>query len=313
MYGSFNGVIPEDRRQFIEMYRGLANEIEQATGVPAAIILAQAILESNAGKNQPTDSNTGRVSNNLFGHKWISGDYVECTTQEELPNGTWETQVAKFQAYSSIEEGFWDHASPRWLLGSRYAPCMAVKDDPFEFARQLYHCGYATDSHYADKLINIMITCNLLAPYIDVGEGQLAWPLPAQHNHITSYFGMRSGRMHNGIDMADGVTTEKALKGIFDVPIYASQSGTVYLNNQPGGAGIYITVQHDGQLSTRYFHLNRYADGLYDGKQVGIGEVIGYMGHTGRCIPEGPRGTHLHFEVLVNGTKVDPLKYVVKP
>jgi murein DD-endopeptidase MepM/ murein hydrolase activator NlpD len=121
------------------------------------------------------------------------------------------------------------------------------------------------------------------------GSGGLIWPV---NGPITSGFGWRWGRMHEGIDI--GVPS--------GTPIRAAKSGNIVLAGYNGGYGNYTCIDHGGGLSTCYAHQSSYAR---TGGFVGTGTVIGYVGCTGSCY-----GDHLHFEVRVNGTAVDPLGYL---
>jgi murein DD-endopeptidase MepM/ murein hydrolase activator NlpD len=117
----------------------------------------------------------------------------------------------------------------------------------------------------------------------------LIWPVSGP---VVSGFGMRWGRMHTGIDIGAGYGT----------PIVASASGTVIFAGWMGGYGNFVIVDHGGGLSTAYAHQSSIAIG---GGTVSQGQVIGYVGCTGHCF-----GPHLHFEVRVNGSAVDPLGYL---
>jgi murein DD-endopeptidase MepM/ murein hydrolase activator NlpD len=117
----------------------------------------------------------------------------------------------------------------------------------------------------------------------------LIWPVSGP---VVSGFGMRWGRMHTGIDIAVGYGT----------PIHASASGTVIFAGWMGGYGNFVIVDHGGGLSTAYAHLSSIGAG---GGSVSQGEVLGYVGCTGHCF-----GPHLHFEVRINGSAVDPLGYL---
>jgi murein DD-endopeptidase MepM/ murein hydrolase activator NlpD len=122
------------------------------------------------------------------------------------------------------------------------------------------------------------------------GSGQLIWPI---NGTFTSPFGMRWGRLHAGIDLAAPEGT----------PIRAADSGRVVLAAWTGGYGNYTCVQHTGSLSTCYAHQSSFATS--NGANVGQGQVIGYVGNTGNSF-----GAHLHFEVRVNGSPVDPMGYL---
>lgn len=118
----------------------------------------------------------------------------------------------------------------------------------------------------------------------------LAWPVSGP---ITSGFGPRWGRMHEGLDIAGGSGT----------PIAAAAAGTVIVAGANGGYGNLIVVDHGGGVSTAYAHLSSIA--VSPGQRVGQGTVVGGMGTTGRST-----GVHLHFEVRVNGSAVNPLGYL---
>jgi murein DD-endopeptidase MepM/ murein hydrolase activator NlpD len=118
----------------------------------------------------------------------------------------------------------------------------------------------------------------------------LIWPV---NGPVVSPFGMRWGRLHAGIDIAVPSGT----------PIHAAASGTVALAGWVGGYGNYTCIDHGGGLATCYAHQS--SIGVSVGQHVVQGQVIGLVGCTGHCF-----GPHLHFEVRVNGTPVDPLGYL---
>jgi murein DD-endopeptidase MepM/ murein hydrolase activator NlpD len=103
-------------------------------------------------------------------------------------------------------------------------------------------------------------------------------------------------KAHLGIDYAAPQGT----------PVWASASGRVVEVGPKRGSGNTVVLAHTGGLSTRYYHLSRYARGLHVGQQVKQKEVIGYVGMTGLAT-----GPHLHFSVTKNGAFVDPSKLQV--
>ncbi len=121
---------------------------------------------------------------------------------------------------------------------------------------------------------------------------------PVAAAHITSGFGMRMhpllgySKMHKGVDFGAPIGT----------PIFAAGSGTVDEIGFKNGYGRYIRIRHNGKLSTAYAHMSRFNAHLYRGANVGQGEVIGYVGMSGRAT-----GPHLHFEVMANGAQVNPM------
>ena len=118
----------------------------------------------------------------------------------------------------------------------------------------------------------------------------LIWPVSGP---VTSPFGIRWGRLHAGIDIAAPSGT----------PIHAAAAGTVVLASWTGGYGNYTCIDHGGGLATCYGHQSAYA--VSSGAHVSQGQVIGYVGNTGHSF-----GSHLHFEVRINGNPVDPLGYL---
>ena len=131
--------------------------------------------------------------------------------------------------------------------------------------------------------------------------GTLQWPLPVAGT-ITSQFGHRvdpiTGEVssHTGTDIACAEGT----------PILAAADGTVTVANSldswGGSYGYYIQIDHGGGLETLYAHCSSIC--VTTGQQVQSGEVIGYVGHTGRAT-----GNHLHLEVSVDGNRADVLRY----
>jgi murein DD-endopeptidase MepM/ murein hydrolase activator NlpD len=134
----------------------------------------------------------------------------------------------------------------------------------------------------------------LAAGPIRGGNGSgLIWPVDGP---VVSGFGMRWGRMHEGIDIAVPSGT----------PIRAAAAGTVVFTESTassGGYGNFTCIDHGGGLSTCYAHQESFA--VSSGQQVSQGEVIGYSDCTGHCF-----GPHVHFEVRIGGTPTDPMGYL---
>ncbi|MFQ5817921.1 MAG: glycoside hydrolase family 73 protein [Terriglobia bacterium] len=129
-----------------------AQRIAARYGLPASVVLAQAILESNWGRSQ-----LARKAKNLFGIKAVSrhADAITLPTTEYDRRGRRRVVPARFAAYTNVEDCLADYG--RLLaFASRYAPARAVADDPFAFAEQLVICGYATDPGYAKKIARLI-------------------------------------------------------------------------------------------------------------------------------------------------------------
>ncbi|MDP2331727.1 MAG: M23 family metallopeptidase [Reyranella sp.] len=105
--------------------------------------------------------------------------------------------------------------------------------------------------------------------------------------------------LHDGVDLVASHGT----------PVYAASDGVVLGARRNGGYGNWVQIDHSedddrGKLSTVYGHLSRFAPGLKAGVRVSQGDVIGFVGSTGRST-----GAHLHFEILSNGKPVDPMSH----
>ena len=122
---------------------------------------------------------------------------------------------------------------------------------------------------------------------------------PINGARLSSSFGMRKhpilgfNKMHRGTDFAAPTGT----------PIMASGSGTVTRARWCGGGGNCVKIRHNSTYQTIYAHMSKFAKGIKEGKKVKQGQIIGYVGSTGMST-----GPHLHYEVVVNGKKVNSQK-----
>lgn len=123
--------------------------------------------------------------------------------------------------------------------------------------------------------------------------------MPVAGVQLTSGYGMRNHpilrqrRQHNGVDLAAAHGT----------PVYATADGRIGRAQWFGSYGNYVQIEHGGELQTRYAHLSSYT--VEAGAMVSKGDLIGYIGSTGRST-----GPHLHYEVRVDGEPVDPIPYM---
>jgi murein DD-endopeptidase MepM/ murein hydrolase activator NlpD len=123
-----------------------------------------------------------------------------------------------------------------------------------------------------------------------VSASGLIWPASGP---VTSPFGFRWGRMHEGIDIGAS----------YGSPIHAAAAGTVIYCGWESGYGNFVVIDHGGNLATAYGHQSAIA--VTCGQHVDQGQTIGYVGSTGHST-----GPHLHFEVRVTGNAVDPMGYL---
>ncbi len=127
-------------------------------------------------------------------------------------------------------------------------------------------------------------------------------PVRGEDVRITSGFGVRRHpilqvpKMHTGVDWACATGT----------PIMAAGSGVIEEAGRKGEYGNYIRIRHANGYKTAYGHMSRFASGVSEGVKVRQGQIIGYVGSTG--LASGP---HVHFEVLVNSSYVDPMSIQV--
>jgi len=122
---------------------------------------------------------------------------------------------------------------------------------------------------------------------------------PLDGARISSSFGMRKhpisgfNKMHKGVDFAAPIGT----------PVYAGGNGIIEMVGINGGYGKYIRIRHNNEYKTAYAHLSSYKKGMSKGVRVNQGDVIGYVGSTGRST-----GPHLHYEIIYQNKQINPLK-----
>ena len=124
-------------------------------------------------------------------------------------------------------------------------------------------------------------------------------PMAMRNARISSLFGYRrhpiykTTKVHSGVDYATPRGTA----------IYASGAGTIEMARYVNGYGNFIKIRHNSEYETAYGHMQKFAAGMRPGVRVKKGQIIGYVGSTGRST-----GPHLHFEILRKGQRIDPLK-----
>jgi murein DD-endopeptidase MepM/ murein hydrolase activator NlpD len=134
------------------------------------------------------------------------------------------------------------------------------------------------------------------ADWVKANSAPNLWPIEGQ---VTGSFGERidpfngEGAFHSGVDIGS----------TYGHPIVAPADGVVTLTDTMGGYGKTIMIDHGNGISTRYGHLSGFA--VTSGQKVQRGDVIGYVGESGRST-----GPHLHYEVRINDTPVNPYKYL---
>lgn len=186
------------------------------------------------------------------------------------------------------------------------------KGDTVEILYEVYETEDGDFARYGNVLFaNLVVNDTSIPIYrFDRGDGFVEYyhesgrtlkrtlmQTPIDGARMSSGYGMRRhpvlgyNKMHKGVDFA-------APRG---TPIYAAGDGVVERASRNGGYGNYIRIRHTDTLKTAYAHLDRFAKGIQSGKRVKQGQIIGYVGSTGRST-----GPHLHFEVLKNNRQINP-------
>ena len=175
--------------------------------------------------------------------------------------------------------------TPLASASSVFSTSLASPEDTFGAIRDLLQ-GLESRLNFVRRDVDRRVQLANATPSI--------WPT---HGGLTSFFGGRSDPLtgepayHSGID----ISAEKGQ------PVYATADGTVQSAGYTGDYGNLIVLKHAFGLSTRYGHLSAYH--VKSGDAVKRGDVIGYIGSTGRST-----GSHLHYEILVNGQLMNPLQ-----
>jgi murein DD-endopeptidase MepM/ murein hydrolase activator NlpD len=164
-----------------------------------------------------------------------------------------------------------------------------VKESKSEFLHEAAGLQQASAS-LAAQIRSAQSTSSYSAGDSTPSAAGFIWPV---NGPVTSPFGWRWGRMHEGTDIGAGDGT----------PIRAAASGQVVYAGWMSGYGNLVAIDHGRGISTAYGHQSSIAVGV--GQVVSQGQTVGYVGCTGHCF-----GPHLHFEVRINGSPVDPLGYL---
>ena len=145
-------------------------------------------------------------------------------------------------------------------------------------------------------------------------DGQFIWPVPGNFG-ISSYYGSRWGSSHKGIDISNGGIKGKAVVATANGTVYIAKSGCTHNYGKSGscgcggGYGNYVAIDHGSYNGTNYRTLYGHMGSITvrNGQQVKKGQVIGYVGSTGWST-----GWHLHYEIIQNYVRVDPMKFYSK-
>ncbi|ATW26205.1 hypothetical protein DCMF_16800 [Candidatus Formimonas warabiya] len=223
------------------------------------------------------------------------GDEIKLVKAEPMLH---VTAVAEYTEVKTVPFGV-EVISDKNVLRGKETVKQDGKDGSKEFKYLLVQVnGQQIDKQFLDatvlsKPVNKVVvkgTKLVLASRGSGGSGQLMWPL---RGSITSPFGYRHGEYHTGAD----------IDGDIGDPVRAAEDGKVIYVGRDGNYGKLIKIDHGDGVQTWYAHLSAYE--VSSGEKVARGDLIGRVGATGRAY-----GSHLHFEVRINGNAVNPLKYL---
>jgi murein DD-endopeptidase MepM/ murein hydrolase activator NlpD len=195
--------------------------------------------------------------------------------------------LAHISAYR-VRRGFAARTRAAWQLRTLAAALTAIA------VLTLQGCAPTSDSPPAAH-----------APTAATVQPKNAEPIPVHVSQVVhggsvvSGFGRRTHPMGGGRGHHDGIDIASPQ----GAPVYAAASGQIVEIGRRGPYGRLVRVRHANHLETAYAHLSRFPRQLKVGQQVNQGDVIGYVGTTGRS-----SGPHLHYEVRRNGKPVDPLR-----
>lgn len=286
------------RQAYLDQYREYAKDQMKRYGIPASITMAQAIIESGAGK-----SKVALEANNHFGMKAGKddikvGNYVLAKDDEPT--------LSKFKKYDSIEDSYESHS--KLLTGKRYANSFSPTDYR-SWAQHLQKKGYATNKGYSNLLISFIDQNHLDELDKEVMAPHLAMPVARKSAIlVSSDYGVdRGNHKHGGLDIPP------ANKNVQEKALATEDNGKVVkCANQPNGAGNYVTVEYErkdgSKMQCTYMHLDKFS--VKVGDTVQAGQPVGIIGNTGHST-----GPHLHFETVLvkpDGTteKRNPAEYL---
>ena len=235
----------------------------------------------------------------LPGHERVGGTITSSIYELALRQGAADQQVVDFASIFAYDVDFQREIYPNDFFEIVYEAAFDERGDKIQGGEVLY--ARLDGSRVQREFYRFTTEDDGVTDYYDAnGEAarKFLMKTPINGARLSSHFGRRIHpvlgytKMHKGTDFAAPSGT----------PIYAAGHGVVERASRWGGYGNYIRIRHANGYKTAYAHLKGYARGIRAGKRVRQGDVIGYVGSTGRST-----GPHLHYEVLVNGKHVNAM------
>lgn len=260
------------------------------------VAVAPPVVETAAAANKKADSDEGEEDAPASGSGvTLYESLYETALKNEVPRSTVDELVRIFAYDMDFQR--------RISGGDSFEVFMAEDDEGGERGELLY--ASLSVGGETRRVFRFVAPEDGLVEYFDQEGKSLKKFLlrkPIADGEMRSGFGYRRhpilgySKMHTGVDWSNRI----------GAPILASGNGTVVLAEWDGGYGRRVELQHANGYTTTYSHMSRFASNIKPGTKVRQGQIIGYVGNTG--LSTGP---HLHYEVLVNGHFVNPLKIKV--
>ena len=298
-----------------------ADESNDPNSIPIAEIVADTNADFGAAINEivsahPECSETTMEYDYEDGHTWASywPEVLAIFAVDTNLNSDSDVIVINAAQKQSIQDAFWSMHEITYEVEEVDITPEPTEDDPDPEQQTEYILHITVSSKTVDELAELYnftqdqkdILHELLSEEmrpsllalcggIAVADGELCWPLPG-HTYISCHFGEMDAfgnAGHRGTDIPAPEGT----------PILAAHSGTVLVSGWNDSYGNQVLLDNGAGLSTRYAHMTQTA--VTAGEAVTAGQVIGYVGSTGDST-----GFHLHFEVMQNGVRVNPMDMV---
>ena len=299
-----------------------ADESGDPDGIPIAEIVADTNADFGAGINEivsahPECSETTITYDYEDGHTWASywSEVLAVFAVQNNLNNDSDVVVINAAQKQRIQDAFWAMHEITYEVEEVDTTPEPTEDDPDPEQQTEYILHITVNSKTVDELAELYnftqdqkdilhellsheMRPTLLALCGGIGiieDGELCWPLPG-HTYISCHFGevdAFGNAGHRGTDIPAPEGT----------PILAAHSGTVLVSGWNDSYGNQVLLDNGAGLSTRYAHMTQTA--VTAGEAVTAGQVIGYVGSTGDST-----GFHLHFEVMQNGVRVNPMDMV---
>lgn len=312
MFGSGNnsslgGSISElGQNEIPQEYIAYYKQAEAEYGVPWNLLAAIHKVETDFGRYRPMVSSVGAVGHFQFmpctfvgwRHPTCGGVGKGNISNSDLTN---PEIIKKYGGYGVDGDGD-GKADPFNVIDAIYSAANKLsKEGAANGNYEEALLQYNSSTEYVQKVLSYATS------YVNttgsgstfISDSGFAWPVPYT-KRVSSPFGYRihpitkQYKMHNGIDIAES--------GVAHTPVLAASSGKVSFAGRMDTYGNVVFIEHGNGIQTRYAHLA--SINVRVGANVGITQQVGTVGNTG-----GSTGYHLHFEIRMNGTPYDPLKF----